>query len=502
MSLIVLSAVVIILGQFASSFLFQISPEIRRTVLNSIVSSSSSTYNMVFGVASTGVIISLSRGFYRYSRTFMFNPIDLRILRPSPVRPAELYLAKYVRDLVKYAPLIFLSSTVVLPVMDYLRLAWTERVLALSSIAIFLMFLRTLEHLTFFLTRTLAALIKTKRVVVTVAMTMTALVFVTFIDVGISFQVMVVKALPSTLVTEIVIASAAGTQNSASLLIPFTSLLTSYMGLLAITLVACERYDKIAKYDEKQQQSKLQRVAAGLLIGRTFWNLGFWHDPAVTVALKDAWVDLRQVLPGSILGTFFILGGMVLVQRVFEAWALPPYIPSFAKLITAIVILALVAPFTPSLDSFTREPGRIWILKISPIPTRKIIYGKYLYALFTSTFTVAPLLVYSSLLLAIPTHQTPMILIVPHILLMSNAVGIYISAGHPTTSKEESISLGQYLSAIVLITVLTAAMPIGIFSLFSQPIAAFLMVTDYAILVSYMFLKAASSALKHNEKLL
>jgi len=497
LSVIVFSVAVIIYSQLIRFFLFETSPEIRESVLSVIVGETSSTvYDILFNLLSVTILMVLGLGLYRFSLAFMFDPVDLRILRPAPVRSLEMYLAKHVRALVKYTPIIILSFVVALPIMDYLQLTFAEKMLMFSIILIFFGLLKALENLTFFLTRTLLGTLKAKRIAV--ILILTVFLTIAFVLRGEVFHGMLVRALPSRLVTEIILASAASQQKLESFLTPFTALIIGYIGLLTLTLVVSEWYDKVAKYDE-QRQPTLRR----LLRGRSLWHLRFWHDPALTIALKDFWVNLRQDFLINVIATSGMLSIMMLLEfgstQEFALLRLALDVP-FIRALVIIFVFPLTALFSPSLESFTQEPGNIWILKTSPVPPAKIVYGKYLCALFISVFTVAPLLVYMGFL-----FLTPIIWTTPHVLLISNAAGIYIGARHPVTSREQSFSLVQILSSLVLTTALIAVVPLGIsFSLRkpAQLIIALAIVTGYALLVSHTFLKLASNALKWNEKLL
>jgi len=233
----------------------------------------------------------------------------------------------------------------------------------------------------------------------------------------------------------------------------------------------------------------------GLLEGRFSWQ-----KPSRIVFLKDLKLTLRGALIDFSLLNFvltysvsfaawFLLESVLPVQSIPDFEALLGPLRVFVK--EFILILALM-PFIPSLTSFSREMGKIWILKSFPFKSRSSADGKFLFALTISAVSLAPMAVVAGWVFRVSFSEWLLGVLLPFILLIANSFGVLVGAYMPPYDLNNQISLKSasafFISLIILLSPFIYVVSVQSALFHAVVIGA---VVVYSMFVTNLFLKAA-----------
>ena len=238
----------------------------------------------------------------------------------------------------------------------------------------------------------------------------------------------------------------------------------------------------------------------GLRVENLFEGRFSWQKPSRIVFLKD----LKLTLRGALID--FSLLNFVLTYCVsFAAWfllesVLPVQsVPDFEELLGPlrvfvkefVLILALM-PFIPSLTSFSREMGKIWILKSFPFRSRSSAEGKFLFALTISAVSLVPMAVVAGWVFRISFSEWLLGILLPFILLIANSFGVLVGAYMPPYDLNNQISLKSasafFISLIILLSPFIYV--VSVQSVLFQ--AVFIgVILAYSVTITKFFLRAA-----------
>ncbi len=206
------------------------------------------------------------------------------------------------------------------------------------------------------------------------------------------------------------------------------------------------------------------RSPFGFRIGKFIEKCLNWEKHSLIIFLKDFQLSLRGALIDFSLLDFTLMYAVPLASwYLLESFMPVQTVPDLeAKLgplkvfVKELVLLFALLPFIPSLTSFSREMGRIWLLKVFPIQNRAVAYGKFLFALTISTASLAPMVLVAVLVFQIPPSEWVICMILPLILLIANSFGVLVGAYLPPYDLGNHMSLKSIITFFVfLIIVLT-----------------------------------------------
>ena len=250
------------------------------------------------------------------------------------------------------------------------------------------------------------------------------------------------------------------------------------------------------------------RNPIGLRIGRFLEERFSWESPAQIVFLKDLHLALRGALMDFSLVNFVAVYGVSLVAwYLFESFVPVQTVPDFEEQLGPlrtfmkefIVILALL-PFIPALSSFSRELGKIWILKAFPFKSQASVKGKFLFALFISVASLTPMVLAAGWIFNISLSEWMLGVLLPLILLIANSFGILIGAYLPPYDLNNQMSLKSISAFFISLTILLAPFTTIITSrtTLGQAFAA-VFLTAYSIAVTTLSLKGATKGFEQLE---
>jgi len=225
-----------------------------------------------------------------------------------------------------------------------------------------------------------------------------------------------------------------------------------------------------------------------------------WQKPSRIVFLKD----LKLTLRGALID-FSLLNFVLTYSVSFAAWfllesVLPVQsVPDFEELLGPlrvfvkefVLILALM-PFIPSLTSFSREMGKIWILKSFPFKSRSSAEGKFLFALTISAVSLAPMAVVAGWVFRVSFSEWLLGILLPFILLIANSFGVLVGAYMPPYDLNNQISLKSASAFFISLTILLSPFiyVVSVQSILFQ--AVFIgVVLVYSVTITKFFLRVA-----------
>jgi hypothetical protein len=220
-----------------------------------------------------------------------------------------------------------------------------------------------------------------------------------------------------------------------------------------------------------------------LILRKEFWVS--MRDPSRL--LIPLLIDVALVVFALGLGLFFPLVELQLSKVTYSE-------PIF--LLSTYLLAAFALP--PAWDSFAAERRTVYLLKTSPINPRAVVEGKYLFALMKSILYVAPIVIALSFLLPNTMSISVVLLEAFLILLVSNGIGILVSASYPPAYR--NVGPPPFLIMISLplaVALATVIIPISFMAYFTN-LALFLCLSIimlfYSILVALLCIGGATKS--------
>jgi hypothetical protein len=193
---------------------------------------------------------------------------------------------------------------------------------------------------------------------------------------------------------------------------------------------------------------------------------------------------------GVSFAAWFLLESVLPIQAIPDFEELLGPLRIFVK--EFVLILALM-PFIPSLTSFSREMGKIWILKSFPFKSHSSAEGKFLFALTISAVSLAPMALVAGWVFRVSFSEWILGVLLPFILLIANSFGVLIGAYIPPYDLNNQISLKSASAFFISLIILLAPFifVVSVHSVFFQAVIVVAIVA-YSLLATNLFLKVAS----------
>ena len=246
----------------------------------------------------------------------------------------------------------------------------------------------------------------------------------------------------------------------------------------------------------------------GSRIGRFLEERFSWESPAQIVFLKDLHLTLRGALMDFSLLNFIAmyavsLAAWYLIESFVPVQVVPDFEEQLGPLRTFVkefIIILAMLPFIPALTSFSRELGKIWILKVFPFKSQASIKGKFLFALFISAASLTPMVLAAGWIFSFSILEWMLGVLLPLILLNANSFGVLIGAYLPPYDLNNQMSLKSistfFISLTIVLapfaTIITARTTLGQASTIA-------LLTAYSIAVTTFSLKGATKGFEKLE---
>ena len=239
----------------------------------------------------------------------------------------------------------------------------------------------------------------------------------------------------------------------------------------------------------------------GLRVEKLLEDRFSWQKPSQIVFLKDLKLTLRGALIDFSLLNFILMYGVsfaawFLLESVLPIQAVPDFEELLGPLrifVKEFVLILALMPFIPSLTSFSREMGKIWILKSFPFKSRSSAEGKFLFALTISAVSLAPMALVAGWVFRVSFSEWMLGVLLPFILLIANSFGVLIGAYMPPYDLSNQISLKSasafFISLIILLSPFIFV--VSVHSVLFQ-VVIIAAIAAYSLLATNLFLKAAS----------
>ena len=456
------------------------------------------------------LLYTVLRGVFSKGVRNYVTQTDADFLAFTPVTPRSLVTAKCARTLVSRISIIFLAFFVMLPISVSMGTPLPLFFAALAMLAFFIMFIQTAsmaiqsvsDVAQLKLPRRARFAIKIAVVAASAAIVIVAILSPYFpIQQYVELFGQVAEEIWVFLPSSIAASSIVQLMYSNSEMLAQDALFLAVF--FAVSLVAM--YFSLGPLHPEQllpvpspggMQSPFGVRVEKLLEGRFSWQ-----KPSRIVFLKD----LKLTLRGALID-FSLLNFVLTYSVSFAAWfllesVLPiQAIPDFDELLGPlrifvkefVLILALM-PFIPSLTSFSRELGKIWILKSFPFKSHSTVFGKFLFALTISAVSLAPMALVAGWVFRVSFSEWMLGVILPFILLIANSFGVLIGAYMPPYDLNNQISLKSasafFISLIILLSPCIYVVSVNSVLFQAAIVAA---IVAYSVLVTNFFLKAAS----------
>jgi len=492
-------------------FFFMIPQDARLSMLQNMGLKDIDFYNFVWTFFTILLLLSFIRGLVSHNTAVKPSLADIHVILPSPINPSSLFVAKLVRLIVKRTIITIVVIFAFFPFLLYFNVSSLELMNFAFSCILYSWFLTQLECFVYFGSRSLGKLHRKKLTALITPVSILTLILIFFEHRVARFFV---KILPSTVLTEILymcISTESIYQKPLHLIFSIISLNLS-VGIF-LFLVTEYYFAHIEGFEGTIHSKWLP-----LFKGKLRWSLKSFKSPAIAIALKDFWTDIRgrnfPLLAVSLIASIIIA---LLGPRIIEISSLPGVFPIENKVL--IVILAMIISavvLSPSLNSFLYEIRRMWILKTAPISPREIVYGKFLYSLLSSLVFLSPVLVSLTFMLS-GFEQLTMVVLIPFIVIVSSAEGVFDSVLFASKSlvRELPVTFFIFYFILMLATILPVSILVfilihvfvvlnGISLIGLSAISYILLVMVLLIgllVLSYIFLSGSVKVLSRKEEL-
>jgi hypothetical protein len=464
------------------------------------------------------LLYTLLRGVFSQGVRNCMASADIDLLALAPVDPRSLVMAKCARNLVSRLSITLIVFFVIYPVSLVLRTPLALFLATLLSITLYVEFLQVAstavqsvsDAVRFKISNRTKFLIKILTVVLS-AVVIAAVLLSTYFHIQL-FEVVIGNVaedlwvyLPSSTAASSIV-NLLLLNNAETVVVDLGVLATLFCVSLAAIYVSSKSFhpEHLLPYT---YPIRMQHPA-GFRVGSFLENRFSWQKPSLIVFLKDVQLTLRGALIDFSLLNFVIMYGVslaawFLLESVLPVQTIPDFEEHLGPLKTFVkefvLILALV-PFIPSLTSFSRELGKIWILKSLPFKSRALTNGKFLFALTISAVSLAPMVLAAGWIFGISFSEWMLGVLLPFILLLANSFGVLVGAYLPPYDLNNQMSLKSTSTFFISLVIILSPFAL-IISARSVPLQAayLIMLAAYSILVTNIFLEGASKGFEKLE---
>ncbi|MBS7614994.1 hypothetical protein KEJ18_04610 [Candidatus Bathyarchaeota archaeon] len=463
------------------------------------------------------LLYTLLRGVFSQGVRNYMTTADNDFLALTPINAQSLVVAKCVRNLVSRLSIALLAFFVMFPSSLVLKTPLALFFAALLSLTLYIEFLQALsvavqsisDAVRFRVTKRVRYFLKT--VTLTVLAT-----FIIIVLLSAHFQVQLNVAYMSETAEQVwsCLPSAIAASSIVDFMSSCNSEATIYiLGLqtifISVSLAATYVSSKFLHPEHLSSPLPVDvRYPLGFRIGSFIEKRFSWKKPSRIVFLKDLHLTLRgAMIDFSVLNYVFMyvvsLTAWFLMNSVLPLKEIPnceEALDSLRMFVKEFVLILTLMPFIPALTSFSREHGKLWILKSFPFKSRETSNGKFLFALAISAVSLAPMVLAASWVFNITFSEWMFVVLLPLIVLIANSFGVLVGAYLPPYDLNNQMSIkstGTFFISLVFIlapfTLVASADSLMLKTIYVAVLAA------YSFLVTNIFLEKASKGFEKME---
>lgn len=392
----------------------------------------------IFAAVGLLTVISGIGGYFGLGPTEVLDSSDEFILMPGPVQPHQLFIARYVRRIIRKIGYIFIGIIIVIPLLQSAHLLAISLLLVVISIILFLEFN--------YFVGGFCSIIKAKvelrtrsRLRHVLLLGIASLLYIPTLP-GITESPIVQFGYPSNALSVVLMESfniyATGISIAPLVLILMVSFIISMLALANIT-----DYDMYEVFSAQQSREESEGTFSRRVRGQVDFSASRFNDPVMWIILKDFWSKMRT--PLQFWKYVYVIFGVaigLLINILQPIWLTPiPIPPQFMGAITPAFLLVLILltqmGTLPSLLAFVDEKDNIYLLRSSPFRSNDIVLAKYLMSVIEISLTSLPLYLFILYFFRVPGAVYLIALAAPMIMVFS-ATGIMAGAYVPVFTND------------------------------------------------------------------
>nr|MDO8133207.1 hypothetical protein [Candidatus Njordarchaeum guaymaensis] len=490
-------AVSTVLG-LAMYLLFVAQPQLGGILIRSLIQlglTSTVISDIIYFVSLLFLVSSFIRGLVSSSFGLVFSRVDENIIVSSPVALRSLYIAKKFKGLIMHVLTVITILLAVFPLITEFGFQGFRLTLLFITLLALMEIYGFTENISYCVSRALRNRKSHSRAwaLVTLVILMAFVLSSPFIMVlGGSASDLLAYFYPPYVFSRIVMLS-----SSLDIVLGVCALSGEAIFFFLVASVTAKSGLRtwVSSPRLVQTRSSLMRIRKNKVVWRTGKKAGIR-----LMFAKDFWVTLRN--PSKFFVPFGIALALLFFAFVFQTMLVLPAQPTGIQLSEGVFLLSTylvtICILSPAWDSFAGERRTFFILKNSPINPANIVRGKYLLALLQSAIFIAPII--GAMFFVLP-HTLDVLLValeVALVLLVSNSVGILVSASYPPAYRGMGpppflILLGLPLLCATLTVIIPISLTLsyGNVALFQFTLAC---VLAYVYVVSGLCLKKATQS--------
>jgi hypothetical protein len=468
----ILSHVALLLTCLFIGYSFALAPEyfILGGYSQVVAESETVVFDMLTVLFALLLLYTVLRGLFDQGLRSYVGQADFNVLVLTPIDSRCIVMAKFVRNLISRPFFIVLAFLVIAPISLKLGTPPLLLAAALASLTLYIEFLQTTSHAVHSAREAFRSRLssRARQSIKLTALTVSAIVLLMavlsdYYAIGPWIRVFNEGAetfwtvLPSSLTASLLLGFILGRVEVAY---PSLLYLSGFLtGALAFMYAASGPYhpEEFAPHLFPPDI----RNPLGFRIGRLIESRLSWEKHSLIIFLKDFQLALRGALVDFSLLDFTIMYAVPLASwYLLESFLPVQIIPNletklgpFKVFVMELVFLFALLPFIPSLTSFSREMGRVWLLKAFPFQNRAVTYGKFLFALVISAASLTPMALVAGLAFEIQPSEWIIVAVLPLVLLIANSFGVLVGAYMPPYDLDNRVSLKSIITFFLFLMI-------------------------------------------------
>jgi hypothetical protein len=450
----------------------------------------------VLGLASLSTVLA---GYFGVGPAALFLESDEYVIMPSPVRPYQVFLAKYVHRIIRK---VFIIALIILALYPLLG---TVNFLAASLVILFAAWI-TFSEINFFLGGISSYIRikieqKTEHWLRHIILIVIAFLVYFPTTAGYSQHAISHLFIPSNAVSMIIIETT-GILSIGYLVYVGVICLSFSFVICLLVLANLTNYDCYDEFSKIAGKEEAEGKYSKMIRGEVEFSETRFKDPIAWVMLKDFWSKMRTPLQFwkyvyIIIGTVFAVYLNIARPPWLRPMIIPPELSSAAipAFLLMLILLTQMVSIT-SLLAFVEEKENVYLLKVSPFRDRDIILGKYLLSIIEICLAALP--VYSIIMYFFSIRGAGFLIsvVAPFVLIFS-ASGIMVGAYIPVFTNDPRTPPVPLAFAFPAINLAIGGLLVGILGGFAQDPYLLIILPSVTVGFVTLFLGLAVLALGH-----
>jgi hypothetical protein len=364
------------------------------------------------------IIYNILQGLFFINLTKLFGVADI-VLFSFPIKYSTLFFTKYTQKVFKHLLYLFILLLFIIPTTIFNNLN------TFQIINIFFIFFVLFEigyiikYLIFFMKRIILKPNNKQFLLFTLLL---IVIFYLIFD-NIIVLNKIYEFLPSSIAIRLIIFNNLKLYNNSYIILS-SIFVFYYLSIIILSVYLCINY-----YEDVIIKTKSMDLKSSFIVGKIPWNIIARANLFSLIAFNDFFIYLRENLSNFFKILFFglILGifNLNIGSNYFSLYDFNISQNELVSIINFLIIISLII-ISPFPFSIIKDFRQLWILRVSPISTRNIIYGKLFYGIIISVIFSFPIIFSLLLYLNSPINYIKTIGISLIVILLSNSVGLMI----------------------------------------------------------------------------